>query len=91
MNDLDRRALLAGAGVLSAAALAAGGPLNPPAGPVAPTSGPEPRIPINALNTPGTALAQFRISQPGSYYLPGNITAPAGATGILVEAENVSI
>jgi len=91
MNELDRRALLAGAGVLSAAAIAAGGPLNPPSGPVSSTPGPEPRTAINATNTPGTALAEFRISQPGSYYLPGNIAAPAGASGILVDASDVTI
>lgn len=91
MNELDRRALLAGAGVLSAAALAAGGPLNPPAGPVASTAGPEPRIPVNAVNTPGTGTSQFRISQPGSYYLPAGFVAPAGANGILIEASDVTL
>ncbi|MCA9292409.1 MAG: hypothetical protein KDA20_01195 [Phycisphaerales bacterium] len=75
--------------VIAAAALA--GPLDPPAGPIAPTPGPEPRIAINAVNTPGSATASFIISAPGSYYLEGNILGEAGKTGILVNADEVSI
>ena len=46
------------------------GDLNPPAGPITPTQ----RTPIGASTTPGDADSLFRISQPGSYYLTGNIT-----------------
>src|SRR5689334_2327995 len=72
-------ALLAGAWVASA------GPLDPPAGPVAPTmktlSEVEPRIPIHSL--------PLTISQPGSYYLAENITAAGG--GITISADYVTL
>ncbi len=83
----DRRALLAGIGGLAAGALLVGsnaahaGPLNPPAGPIASTGKTltevEPRIAINSTNTPGSSATSsiFRITQPGSYYLTGNIIA----------------
>jgi len=62
------------------------GSLNPPAGPVAPTlktlAEVEPRIAINATNTPGDADSLFKITQPGSYYLTGNITGVSGKHGI---------
>jgi len=57
------------------------GPLDPPAGPIAPTAKPlaeiEPRVAINAANTPGDADSHFRITAPGSYYLAGNISLPS--------------
>jgi parallel beta-helix repeat protein len=93
----DRRALLAGIGGLAAGALLVGskaaqaGPLNPPSGPVASTPGPEPRIAINAANTPGTGNATFRITQPGSYYLTANVQGAAGKSGIEIAASNVTI
>jgi hypothetical protein len=93
----DRRALLAGIGGLAAGALLVGskaaqaGPLNPPAGPVASTPGPEPRIAINAVNTPGVANATFRITQPGSYYLTANVQGAVGKAGIEIAASNVTI
>lgn len=97
----DRRALLAGIGGLAAGAFLAGsrsayaGPLNPPAGPIVSTgktlSEIEPRIAINATNTPGNAESTYRISQPGSYYLTGNLAGEANKFGILIEAADVSI
>ena len=91
----DRRALLAGIGGLAAGALLAGkaqaGPLNPPPGPISSTPGPEPRIPINAQNTPGTANAVFRITQAGSYYLTENLLIPSGLVGIEIAQSDVSI
>lgn len=84
-------------GLLGAAAVLIAGPLNPPAGPVTSTyktlNEVEPRIAINGTNTPGDADSYYRISQPGSYYLTGNITAiPLIAkAGIEVAASNVSI
>ena len=66
--------------------VAIAGDLNPPAGSVAPTMKTldevEPRIAINAVNTPGDSNSVYRISQPGSYYLTGNVTAPAGDSAI---------
>src|SRR5690606_25957259 len=62
------------------------GPVNPPAGPVAPThktlTEVEPRIAVNAANTPGASGAMYVISQPGSYYLTGNITSTGSGSAI---------
>lgn len=82
------------AGGLGAAWLSAG-PLTPPTGPVAGTYKTlvevEPRIAINETNTPGDADSLYRISQPGSYYLTGNIQGVAGKHGIEIGAPNVTI
>ena len=90
-HPTDRRAMLAGIGGLAAGAFlaskATAGPLNPPTGPIAPTPGPEPRIAINQTNTPGSATAIFRITQPGSYYLEGDIVGSPGIRAIVVLAE----
>ncbi|HRJ49802.1 MAG TPA: hypothetical protein PKU91_04680, partial [Phycisphaerales bacterium] len=80
--------------VIGAMAVSAG-PLDPPAGPVAGTyktlTEVEPRIAINAVNTPGGANSLFRITQPGSYYLTGNITGVIGKHGIEIAASGVTI
>jgi parallel beta-helix repeat protein len=71
------------------------GELNPPAGPVTSTMKPldqiEPRIAINAVNTPGTATSLYRITQGGSYYLTANTVGSAGKNGIEVQADRVRI
>jgi parallel beta-helix repeat protein len=71
------------------------GPLTPPVGPVAPTAKPlaevEPRIAINLANTPGDANSLFRITQPGSYYLTGDITGVTGKSGIEIASSRVTI
>ena len=81
-------ALASGAAVIA-------GPLTPPAGPVAPTfktlAEVEPRIAINAMNTPGDSACVFKISQPGSYYFTGNVTGTASKTGIMITSPNVTI
>jgi len=81
--------------IATAAFLSNAGPLTPPAGPIAPTnktlSEVEPRIAVNATNTPGSATALFVISQPGSYYLTGNITGVASKNGIEITASNVTL
>ncbi len=75
--------------------LAAMGPLNPPAGPVASTyktlTEVEPRIAINATNTPGDANSLFKITQPGSYYLTGNITGVANKHGVEIASSGVTL
>lgn len=75
--------------------VALAGDLNPPVGPVAPThktlTEVEPRIAVNATNTPGDATNQFRITQPGSYYLTGNITGVSGRNGILIDSNGVTL
>lgn len=96
---VQRRALLAAMGGLAAGVAltrkAAAGPLNPPAGPVTSTHKTlteiEPRIAVNATNTPGDLNSAFRISQPGSYYLMGNITGVSGKHGIKIEADGVTL
>ena len=98
-SPADRRALLAGLGGIAAGVFMAGnaqaGPLNPPAGPVTSTGKTlldvEPRTAVNATNTPGTANAVFRISQPGSYYLTGNVTGQSGKHGIVIAASDVTL
>lgn len=51
----------------------------------------DPRIPIDAVNTPGDAESLFHITEPGSYYLPGNLLGVAGKSGIRISASNVHI
>lgn len=79
--------------LLAAAAFA--GPLNPPAGAVGASMKTlvevEPRTAINATNTPGDSDSVYKISQPGSYYLTGNILGIAGKCGIEVNASHVTI
>src|SRR5215470_13825947 len=75
--------------------VSARGPLNPPAGPVASTyktlSEVEPRVAINAANTPGDANSTYRIAQAGSYYLTGNLSGEAGKSCIEIDASNVTL
>ncbi len=96
MKKTTAAALLLVAHILTVPALA--GPLNPPAGAVTSTPKPlgeiEPRIAINATNTPGDndgSPSLFKITQPGSYYLTGNITGVSGRTGIEIASSDVSI
>ncbi len=96
MNTPIRFALIAG---VLASGLAAGlliaGPLNPPGGSIASTyktlTEVEPRIAINATNTPGDSDSLYRITQPGSYYLTGNITGVSGKRGIEIASNDVTI
>ncbi len=75
--------------------VAKAGPLDPPTGPVTSTGKTltevEPRTLINATNTPGSSGAVFNISQPGSYYLGGNIAVPSGKIGISIGASDVTV
>lgn len=84
---------LAAGGLVAAVALA--GPLSPSPGPISPTyktlSEVEPRTPLSQATTPGDADSVFRITQPGSYYLTGNITVPAGRSGIEIASSGVTI
>ncbi len=78
-----------------ASGLALAGPINPPPGPVTSTNKTlaevEPRTAINAVNTPGDADSVFRITQPGSYYLTGNLSGVSGKSGIEIAASGVTI
>ncbi|MDX2116614.1 MAG: right-handed parallel beta-helix repeat-containing protein [Planctomycetota bacterium] len=96
MDRISRGIVLcAVAGVVVAGAIVSAGPLNPAAGPVASTyktlTEVEPRIAINLANTPGDDDSLFKITQPGSYYLTGNISGVAGKHGIEIAASNVTI
>lgn len=85
--------ILASAAMIASRVVA--GPLDPPVGAVSPTyktlSEVEPRIAINSTNTPGGANETYLISQPGSYYLTGNITMTSGKHAIAVSSADVSI
>ncbi|MCC6227852.1 MAG: right-handed parallel beta-helix repeat-containing protein [Phycisphaerales bacterium] len=82
-------------GLAGGAVILFAGPLNPPAGAVSSTyktlTEVEPRIAINAANTPGDADSLFKITQPGSYYLTGSVTGVSGKRGIEVASSNVTI
>jgi|CXWL01.1.fsa_nt_gi parallel beta-helix repeat protein len=81
--------------LVGATGLLIAGPLNPPAGSVTSTyktlGEVEPRIAISANNTPGDADSVFRITQPGSYYLTGNITGVVGKHGIEIVSSEVTL
>jgi parallel beta-helix repeat protein len=84
---------IAALGALAGVVLA--GPLDPPAGPITNThktlTEVEPRIAVNAVNTPGDADSLYKITQRGSYYLTGNISSVAGKHGIEVTASGVTL
>ena len=73
--------------VLCACAVAAGGDLNPAAGVVAPTMKTldqiEARRVLNDLA--GSAVAEHVITEPGQYYLTGNIVAGTGRSATVVD------
>jgi parallel beta-helix repeat protein len=71
--------------------MALAGPLDPPAGPPAPTGRFGPRTEIHAASTPGDADSLFKITQPGSYYLGGNVAGVAGKHGIEIDADDVTL
>src|ERR1051326_7927174 len=85
--------VIAISGLAVSAALA--GPLNPPGGPVSSSyktlSEVEPRIAINATNTPGDSTCTYLITQPGSYYLTGNVTGASARSGIKIAASDVTL
>ena len=94
---MKRTTLLSAATPLAvaAAAILAVGDLNPPAGAVAETGKRlteiEPRIALNATNTPGDANSVYRIVASGSYYLTENLFVGVGKNGIEIAANAVSI
>ena len=94
---MQRTALLSAATPLAvaAAAILAVGDLNPPSGAVAATGKRlteiEPRIALNATNTPGDANSVYRIVASGSYYLTDSLFVGVGKNGIEIAANEVSI
>jgi len=81
--------------VAAFALLSSAGPIDPPAAGVAPTGKTlgevEARVAVNATNTPGDEDSLFVITQPGSYYLTGDITGEAGKHGIKIAASTVTL
>lgn len=51
----------------------------------------EPRTPISTNTTPGDSDSLFKITQPGSYYLTGNIAGVANKHGIEIVTNHVTI
>ena len=79
-------------GLVVFALTAIGGNLEPtaPPGPTMKTLAEvEPRTPVQSLA--GDANSLYVISQPGSYYLTGNITGEPNKCGIRIEANNVTV
>ncbi len=83
------------ASLLAAVVITQAGPLDPPAGPIAPTyktlNEVEPGIPLNSANTPGDADSVYRITKPGRYYLTADVVGVAGKHGIEIESPHVTI
>ncbi len=95
MKNRARNALLSVVLLAGSATFLVAGPLTPPGGPVTGTyktlSEVEPAIAINAVNTPGDVDSVYRITQPGSYYLTGNIVGASGKYCIKILADDVTI
>lgn len=97
-RTLSRRAALSLCSVLvglSLPGVSLAGDLNPPAGVIAPTMKTlqqvEPRTPLTQQTAPGDETSVFRITQPGSYYLTGNIQGVTGKVGVRVDADDVTL
>ncbi len=71
------------------------GGLTPPPGPPAPTMKSldqvEPRIIVNATNTPGDGASTYIISLPGSYYLTSDLVGDPGKHGISIQSDDVTL
>ncbi len=95
MNRMNAAVILSALALTTCAGLLVAGPLTPPAGAIAPSfktlTEVEPRIAINAVNTPGDADSVFKITQPGSYYLAGNVQGASGKNGIKIVSQNVTV
>ncbi len=89
---LRRTAPLCVAATIACVWLADAGDLNPPAGPITSTmktlSEVEPRIALNATNTPGDADSVFKIIGPGTYYLTSNVLGQFAKHGIEIAPTN---
>ena len=91
MKTVSVPALIASMSILLLPHAFGQGALTPPPGPPAPTMKTldqldaklEPRTPISSL--------PFTISQPGSYYLTGNLTGVSGQDGITIATSDVTL
>lgn len=95
MHRTNAAVVLASLALVTATGVLIAGPLDPPAGPVGPTyktlTEVEPRIAISAASTPGDATSVFMITQPGSYYLTGDVDVSTNRTAIYIAATDVTI
>lgn len=66
-------------------------PPGPPGATMLTLSQVQPRIPVDAVHTPGNSLTEFLISAPGSYYLTTNIIGASSEYGIEITASDVSL
>jgi hypothetical protein len=94
-NTLKRANSILIAAALGGIVWVSAGDLNPPPGAVTPTmktlAEVEPRIVVNATNTPGGEDSVFRIAASGSYYLTSNISGESGKHGIKIATDNVTL
>lgn len=92
LSPSSAAALLALAACCPFSAAFAQGSLTPPGAP-APSmksmADLEPRIPIQSLT--GDATSQYLITQPGNYYLTGNLVGVASKSVIAIDADGVTI
>ncbi len=49
------------------------------------------RIPINAVTTPGNSASTYVITQPGSYYLTGNLNGDFNEDGLDINTDDVTV
>jgi hypothetical protein len=95
MNEIERRALLGAAGISAVAALSKAGPLNPPAGAVAPSGRTLDEI-YNKIPAVGGSDGRIAvtgpgiIASPGNYVLVNDIDTPPGGNTFTITASNVT-
>ena len=91
--DLKLGAVFVAGIAITLALTAIGGPLSPPAGPVASTYKTIDETPLSkpvgARFTPGDAEASFVIAAPGRYHLTENVFGGVGFDAISIEADGV--
>ncbi len=91
---LPGRLVFCAVAAMAAPLVFAQGPLTPPGAPAVSMKSldqVEARTIVNAANTPGDANNTFIISQPGSYYLVGNLNVSTTKHGVSIEADNVTL
>jgi hypothetical protein len=76
---------------LAAHAQGALAPPGPPGATMLKLSQVQPRIPVDAVHTPGNSTTEFLITAPGSYYLTTNIIGVSSEYGIEIIASDVTL
>jgi hypothetical protein len=83
--------LLIGLAPLAARAQGSLTPPGPPGASMLTLSQVQPRIPVDAVHTPGNSATEFLINAPGSYYLTTNIIGVSSENGIEITASDVTL